>query len=111
MSLDISDSDNFYQENNYHSGKNIKQWESQFWVKKIQDNDYILYDASIDTTFTLINWNHYNNDHLDGIRIAGNFTAKHLPWYKDFLKNNISDIEYNYMKNNYKSGTVIKMLN
>jgi hypothetical protein len=111
LSLDISDSDNFYQENNYYSGKNIKQWESQFWVKKIQDNDYILYDADIDTTFTLINWNHYNNNHFEGIRIAGNFTAKHLPWYKDFVKNNISDIEYNYMKNNYKSGTVIKMLN
>jgi hypothetical protein len=63
----------------YTSGRNIYDWESQFWNNKIPDDDYELYYADIDTTFSL-----YSKQHLDKmpIRIAGNFTARHLPWYK-----------------------------
>ena len=74
----------------------LKMWESQFWTNKINNNNYELYNAAIDTTFCLINKN-YN---IKSIRVAGNFTCKHLPWhinYHDKLLNN----EYNaYLENN-----------
>ena len=61
--------------------------------KKINDTniELLLYNASVDTTFTLVNWDYYKEmfgatihvagDTFFGIRVAGNFTAKHLPWY------------------------------
>ena len=63
----------------YTLGKNIYEWECQFWTSKIHDPDYELFYADIDTTFSL-----YSKHHTDKmpIRIAGNFTARHLPWYK-----------------------------
>ena len=106
LSLDISDSDKFEQII-YQSGKSIKDWESKFWTKPVKNDDYELYKAHIDTTFTLVNWKYkkfFNK--YDGIRIAGNFTAKHLPWYKNFLKDNIPEEEFKYLTNNNKSSTI-----
>lgn len=73
----------------YYDGKDIDQWESRFWNEKIEDPNYELYRADIDTTFVLINKDpgrspdtrdHYNHD---DIRVAGDFTCRHLPWYID----------------------------
>ena len=78
FALDISDFELMHQIPNYHFGQNIYQWEhSQHWTHPLGDD---LYLALIDTTFCLIskNKNPYNN-----VRIAGNFTAKHIPWYVD----------------------------
>ena len=88
LSLDI---DNFIQKNNNNQLESIKEYESQFLIKKIPDDDYIIYHDRIDTNFTLVNWKYYNNNNnnLYGIRIAGDFTYKYLP--------NIPDIEYKYM--------------
>jgi hypothetical protein len=74
FALDISEKDKMYNKDNYPY-----EWELQFWNNKIEDDDYILYESEIDTTFSLINKLYSNNYH---IRVAGNFTAKHLPWYK-----------------------------
>ena len=72
--------------------KNIKEWETQFWINRIPHDKYELYHAVIDTTFTLVNWNYFaepNNCNVYRcIRIAGNFTCIHLPWYNNFLENN-----------------------
>lgn len=74
----------------------IKQWESQFWLNKINNDKYELYQAIIDTTFCLINYN-YSGPH---IRVAGDFTCKHLPWHNNY-RNIISNDEYeNYLLNN-----------
>jgi len=97
FSLDISDYDKMYH-NNYFDNKNIYDWEIQFWDNKIYDPDYELYNAQIDTTFCLINKNFINNN----IRIGKNFTAKHLPWYKN---NKIYNIYDNYILN--KKTTII----
>jgi len=114
--------------------------EDIYWENKVSNSDYEMYYADIDTTFCLV------NKHNGGpiIRMAGNFTAKHIPWYKEnkiiniyeqykvykdakfssikqeflnfvdkdyclikkreeeiFIKNNISDINLNFWKNNY----------
>lgn len=68
--------------------------EKKYWDLKIniQNEGYEIYDAAIDTTFCLINKHGYNGE----MRIAGNFTAKHLPWYKS---NKIYNIYENYLLN------------
>tara|TARA_B110000211_G_scaffold37517_1_gene37768 strand:+ start:639 stop:1319 length:681 start_codon:yes stop_codon:yes gene_type:complete len=113
LSLDISDSDKFRQIKNYARAtidgwKNIKEWENQFWTHPLKHDKYELYDTIIDTTFTLVNWNYYNNNIFDAIRIAGNFTCMHLPWYNNFLENNLSDTELTYLKTDNKSSTTIQ---
>lgn len=93
FALDISDFDKMY-EFKYHDGKNIYDWEIQFWKHKItnSDDEYELYNAAIDTTFCLVNKNKSDKN----IRIAGNFTAKHLPWYKNHKVYNVYE---NYVAN------------
>lgn len=116
FALDISDSHEFH-DDIYFNGKTIHGWESGFWNNKVDDSEYELYLATIDTTFCLINKLNASSDVLDGIRIAGNFTCKHLPWYKidpvlmipDTYEmyshtngiSTISSIKLNYIKDKY----------
>lgn len=79
LALDISDHDKMYG-NVYYCGHTIYEWEKQAWKTKIDDPDYELYAVETDTTFCLINKQYANKYN---IRIAGNFTAKHLPWYNN----------------------------
>ena len=118
LALDISDSDKFKYIPGYGTKTmelggevrepehiTIEQWERQFWNKPIKDPNYELYKADIDTTFCLVNWR-FNNGR-ESIRVAGNFTCKHLPWYKDFIEDNIPKEELSYLQKNNKSSTVI----
>ena len=90
FALDIEDFVDMFQ-SNYVDDMTIYEWEKQFWEHKISHPTYELYNSAIDTTFCLINKKHiYNEFH---IRIAGNFKAKHLPWYK---KNKIHNDYENY---------------
>lgn len=64
------------------TNKIVKQWESKFWSKEIDNNIYL---ADIDTTFAL-----YRPGKLVmntkrfyyAIRVAGDMTAIHLPWFE-----------------------------
>ena len=109
VALNIEDHDKFIKCDNYTKDKNIHDWELQFWKNKINDDEYELYYADTDTTFCLINNNYnYNNNHNNNnIRIANNFTAKHLPWYEDYIKNNISQKEIDHWKSNNKSSSIL----
>lgn len=82
FALDISDFDLMIQNNNYCGNKNIYNWEKPFWDKsnQILDADYEMYYGAIDTTFALHNKEYDPNSFT--IRVAGNFLAKHIPWYK-----------------------------
>jgi hypothetical protein len=62
----------------------VRDWEKQFWVKKIEPN---IYDASVDTTFHYFNPLFFDKrTFYRGIRIAGvGFEAKHRPWFKSAL--------------------------
>lgn len=64
--------------------------ESGWWQQKILDN---VYRADTDTTFCLIK----KCDQFDSLRIAGDFTAKHMPWYLDL--DNLSAEEQYYNDN------------
>jgi glycosyltransferase involved in cell wall biosynthesis len=64
----------------------IREWEEKYWEKKIGNlnNGDPFYQADIDTTFCLVNFNFFEiNEELKGIRVAGSFTADHIPWLKE----------------------------
>jgi FkbM family methyltransferase len=92
FALDISDYDKMY-DSIYCHGRNILDWEKQNWNNKISDSEYELYRVGIDTTFALINKKYIDRDYP--LRVAGNFTAKHLPWY---IKNKIYNVYDNYLE-------------
>jgi len=106
LALDICDYEKMYQCTNYHNLNKICDWEKQFWKNKILDSDYELYNAPIDTTFCLISKKNINKK---SIRVAGNFTAKHLPWY---IENKIYNIYENYTMNGKitKISTISKII-
>lgn len=82
-----------------HSNGTIYQWESQFWTQPLKHDRYVLYRASIDTTFCLINKKYVRHNYENSIRVAGEFTCRHLPFY---VINPILNIyeRYHYCTNN-----------
>jgi hypothetical protein len=76
--------------------------EKQFWVDEIEKD---VYRAMVDTTFCLL---HRPERHdYRALRIAGDFTARHLPWYRDY--STINDEERYFIENastqsNYRNG-------
>jgi hypothetical protein len=80
FALDISHPEEFL-EGPYVETLTIAEHEAQFWLHRIPDPEFELYRAPIDTTFCLVNKRVYDHGSRH-IRIAGDFTAKHLPWYK-----------------------------
>ena len=83
FALDISEPDKMFPYNFYDFGFNgiPTIWESQkqYWANRASDSSLEMYFSPIDTTFCLFNKN-YSGSH---IRIAGDYTMKHLPWYID----------------------------
>ena len=103
LALDITEHHKFYQTAEYMANLSIYDWEKRFWIDRIEDADYVLYKADIDTTFCLINKDNVAAAAVAAaaaaaaatayiqIRVAGNFTAKHIPWYIDNEVYNIYD--------------------
>lgn len=66
----------------------IVSWESQFWQEKIgvtKGGDPI-FRADLDTTFALYNKKFFLRKKAGfyrALRVGGNFTARHLPWYRE----------------------------
>lgn len=78
--------------------------QEQYWQKKLYYLNYELYNRPIDTTFLLFNKKYKNlNIH---IRVANNFTCKHLPWYKDI--NILSRYQRYIMYNDSNDSSSIK---
>lgn len=101
FALDISDSEKMYT-SNYADDKPIYGWEKQFWDNKIDDANYELYNSIIDTTFCLIDKNNTSIRDYQ-IRVAGNFTAKHLPWYRE---NDVYNAYENYSNSINTDGAI-----
>jgi hypothetical protein len=106
LALDISDNHKFIECDNYTNGQNIHDWESQFWKTKINHDNYEIYYADVDTTFCLVN-NNYSSNGDKNVRIAGDFTVKHLPWYKDYIKTMVDPDEIEHWKLNNKSSSIL----
>jgi hypothetical protein len=66
-----------------------REWEGKYWENKIFHNIFI---ADVDTTFSIIKPNlpfMYKS-----LRVAGELTARHIPWYNDI--NNLNEEELYY---------------
>lgn len=97
FALDITDHDKFYPTTEYMANLSIREWESRFWENKMDDDgEYEIYKADIDTTFCLMNKVNIEAGIDLQIRVAGNFTAKHIPWY---IENEVYNVYNNYMSN------------
>jgi len=109
LALDISEKDKFVGCKKYEKTSTIYNWEKQFWERPIADSQYELYDSPIDgaTTFFLKN---RNIDEKRQIRIAGDFTAKHLPWYKNYLKTHVSEEELHFWKDDNKCSSILNCI-
>jgi hypothetical protein len=91
FALDISEEHLFWKDN-VINGKSIVDSERVYWNDRIPDTYYTLYRADIDTTFCIVN-KEYVDHHSRHIRVADDFTAKHLPWY---TKNVVYTTKENY---------------
>ena len=80
FALDLSDHNAMFSDADYHQGQSIHDWEKQFWSRRLNSSSHEIYDAPIDTTFQLFD---KTKPHGPQIRVAGCFTAKHLPWYRE----------------------------
>lgn len=74
----------------------VHKTEMPFWKNKVNSNKYNMYYSQIDTTFCLINEDFKNSTMISpkkkktvcrNIRVADNFTAVHIPWYRTSLLN------------------------
>ena len=61
----------------------IVEWETQFWAdREPLPNGVEGYLAPVDTTFALCNQRYFSpDDFYTAVRLAGEYTARHLPWY------------------------------
>ena len=88
LALDISDRESMLQnEFAMASGKfTIWDWEKQFWKKRVGETTHgdSIYKAPIDTTFAVYNKAYYRpKQYWQAVRVAGRYTCKYLPWYKN----------------------------
>ena len=112
FAIDISDKENIYNYDSYMgvNGLTIFNHENQFWQNRIQNERYELYNALIDTTFCLYNKKYQSDDFYSAIRVAGNFTCKHLPWYKDCKLFNIYENYSLYKKVNIHVSSISRFV-
>jgi hypothetical protein len=74
-------------------------------------SDHPQFTEAGDVTVILREAEEENNYTAPAIRIAGDFTARHLPWYKKFLSELSGEELYVYMKHNKSSTFVRSCLN
>jgi len=81
LALDITNDLDLTKTLDGRPGETFATNEAQYWKNRVNNSDYELYYAPIDTTFALINkkYRMLGNMH-NSIRIAGDFTAVHRPW-------------------------------
>ncbi|MBN8706824.1 MAG: glycosyltransferase family 2 protein [Bacteroidetes bacterium] len=59
----------------------IREWEEQFWSQQVKHDALEIYGAPIDTTFAVYNKSQYRFNFVSAVRVAGSFSAVHLPWF------------------------------
>lgn len=88
MALDISRRHAFHQGKFEIGGERYRiwEWEEQFWTKPLGETSGgdRVFEASVDTTFALYDQKYFESeDFLTAVRVAGRYTAQHLPWYAE----------------------------
>ena len=82
----------------------VVKWEKQFWEHPLSKDTYKAY---IDTTFALYRpaflQEAFPTSFYEGIRVAGNYTAKHMGWYMDL--NNLTEEQIYYQRTSNSSAS------
>ncbi|MBJ6120898.1 hypothetical protein [Sphingomonas mollis] len=83
--LDISDSHLFEElkvrQYDEPIAMGIAEYENRYWLTPVRPD---VFDAKVDTTLALYNRRYFHLWHFfKAVRVAGEFTIKHRPWYKD----------------------------
>ena len=87
-------------------GNHYRDWEARYWTEdKLLEKD--VYKAHIDTTFCVIQPGQAFD--YEAIRLAGNFTARHQPWYTDF--NNMDDEEKYFLEHSSANSSYKRFYN
>lgn len=76
--------------------QHIKAVEANYWCNKFHHELYEIWHAGVDTTFAVYAPNSKPLLNCYVLRMAGDFTAKHMPWYYDI--NNMPADEYYYLE-------------
>lgn len=92
----------------YNRRDEVIKWEEKFWTEEVEKD---VYKADIDTTFALYRPNSRHQQWGTTLRTAGNYLARHLPWYEDsenpdeeefFFRNTASHSSSWYKEGEYK---------
>lgn len=83
-----------------HYRRQVKEWEKKYWENMIEP---AIFAGELDTTFCIIKVG--LPAQYQALRVGGNYTAKHIPWYVDF--SNLDEEEKYYLdhssyRSNYK---------
>lgn len=112
LALDISDFDKMYQTTSYSDGRNIYDTEINGWGWRVDIGEsaskYEMYFTGTDTTFHLVDKIGYHVTPRN-IRIAGDFTAKHIPWYRENTLLNVYDTYVSY-RNTERISTMARIV-
>ena len=112
LAMDISDFSKMYQSKHYSDNRNIYDTEIGHWSWRVNigesSSKYEMYFTSTDTTFHLIDKIGYHST-VRSIRIAGDFTAKHIPWYIENPIMNLHNL-YTAYKNTEKISTMANII-
>lgn len=67
----------------YEESSTIREWECQYWTCRLVHEDLEVYAAPIDTTMAVYQKKNFMGNFAQAVRVAGEFTAVHLPWFED----------------------------
>lgn len=65
----------------FQAEHSILEWETKYWKQRLS-HSLEVYAAQTDTTFAVYNKSKYRGFFYDAVRVAGNFSAIHLPWFE-----------------------------
>lgn len=69
----------------------IQNQEAKYWTEKVE---FQVYKAHVDTTFSIIKVG--LPFQYESLRLAANYTARHIPWYQDY--DNLTEEEIYYIE-------------
>lgn len=69
----------------------VMDWESQYWKMPLKHENLEIYAANVDTTFAVYQKSFFNGEFAKAVRIAGNYSAIHLPWFDSLDITSIQD--------------------
>lgn len=79
---------------------NVKNWETKYWANMLEPG---VFAGEIDTTFCVIRVG--LPAQYEALRVGGNYTARHIPWYTDFAKLSVEEkyyLDHSSYRSNYK---------